>query len=133
MGQELNIAFPDNDSLETWLNTVGGKDISASRWWKRLRQSVTVDEEKRQFFDAFAIYHQEGTDSIETILITVDRTEQYGVDEDDLDFTALAAHELRGQSLSSRYLDVLSHESLTTNLRKIKKPSLNALMYPQTG
>ncbi len=110
-GKELNIAFSDNDSLETWLNTVDGKDISASRWWKRLRQSVTVDEEKRQFFDAFAMYHQEGTDSIETILITVDRTEQYGVDEDDLDFTALAAHELRGPiTVIKGYLDVLSHE-----------------------
>lgn len=110
-GKELNVAFAENDSLNSWLDTVTGKDISAVHWWKRLRQSTVADEEQRQFFDAFATYHQEGTDSIETILVTIDRTEQYGVDEDDLDFTALAAHELRGPiTVIKGYLDVLRQE-----------------------
>lgn len=120
-GKELNIAFIKSDSLDDWLTAVAEKNISASRWWKRLREVTVPNEDERQFFDAFAIYHQEGVDSIETILITINKTEQYGADENDLDFTALAAHELRGPiTVIKGYLDVLRSE-LDTKLNNDQK------------
>lgn len=110
-GKELNINFGQNDSLSSWLDQIAEKNISASHWWKRLRQIDIPSEDSRQFFDLLATYHQEGVDSIETTLITVDRTEDYSPDEDDLDFTALAAHELRGPiTVIKGYLDVLRQE-----------------------
>lgn len=114
-GKELNINFSEQDSLQTWLGEVAGKNISASRWWKRMRQTNIESEETRKFFDLFAMYHQEGVDSIETVLVSVDRTEEYSTDEDDLDFTALAAHELRGPiTVIKGYIDVLRQELVLT-------------------
>ncbi len=110
-GKELNLGFKDHDSLDDWLNQISEKNISASHWWKRLAQNVIEDEEKRRFFDCFALYRQEGDSSIETIFVTVDRSNQYATDEDELDFMALASHELRGPVTVIRgYVDVLKTE-----------------------
>lgn len=110
-GKELNVNFTDNDSLTGWLDGVVGKNISSSHWWKRLRQVNIESEDKRQFFDMLALYQQNGDSAIETILVSIDRTEDYSTDEDDLDFTALAAHELRGPiTVIKGYLDVLRQE-----------------------
>ncbi len=80
-----------------------------------MRQTNIESEETRKFFDLFAMYHQEGVDSIETVLVSVDRTEEYSTDEDDLDFTALAAHELRGPiTVIKGYIDVLRQELVLT-------------------
>ncbi|MBI3494878.1 PAS domain-containing sensor histidine kinase [Candidatus Saccharibacteria bacterium] len=110
-GKELNINFTDNDSLTGWLDGVVGNNISSSHWWKRLRQVNIESEDKRQFFDMLALYQQNGDSAIETILVSIDRTDDYSTDEDDLDFTALAAHELRGPiTVIKGYLDVLRQE-----------------------
>ncbi|HRN90127.1 MAG TPA: HAMP domain-containing sensor histidine kinase, partial [Candidatus Saccharibacteria bacterium] len=66
-------------------------------------------EEGRRLFDVIASY-QKGA-ATETVLTLVDRTEIYTVDEEDLDFIAFAAHELRGPITVIRgYLDVLEDE-----------------------
>ncbi len=115
-GKELNINFSESDSLNLWLDDVVGKNISASKWWRRMRQVNIESEESRQFFDLLALYHQDGVESIETVLVSVDRTEEYSTDEDDLDFTALAAHELRGPiTVIKGYLDVLRQELVLTD------------------
>lgn len=115
-GKELNIHFSESDSLNVWLDSVVGKNISASKWWRRMRQTTTDSEESRQFFDVLALYHQDGVAAIETVLVTVDKTEEYSTDEDDLDFTALAAHELRGPiTVIKGYLDVLRQELKLTD------------------
>jgi signal transduction histidine kinase len=110
-GKEINLDFKENASLETWLHEVSEKNISATHWWKGLGQAVVKDEEKRQFFDCLAIYRQNGDAGIETILVCVDRSDQYTVNEDELDFMALASHELRGPITVIRgYVDVLRNE-----------------------
>ncbi len=110
-GKELNVSFTENDSLASWLDQTTDKSISSTHWWKRLRQATIESEDKRQFFDMLALYQQNGDSAIETILVTIDRTEDYSTDEDDLDFTALAAHELRGPiTVIKGYLDVLRQE-----------------------
>ncbi len=117
-GKELNINFSDSDSLSVWLDQIVDKNIAASRWWKRMRQ-VNATEENRQFFDVLALYNQDGVNSLETVLVCVDRTEEYAADEDDLDFTALAAHELRGPiTVIKGYLDVLRQELDLTDDQK---------------
>lgn len=110
-GKELNLNFKDHDTFDDWLDHVAEKNISATHWWKRLGQSVVADEEKRHFYDCLCIYQQEGTDAIETIFVTIDRSDQYTTDEDELDFMALASHELRGPVTVIRgYVDVLKTE-----------------------
>ena len=109
--KEIDIDFADNDSFAGWISGVAGNNIAAQKWWKRRRQAVVENEDAVQFFDVLALYQQEGIDAIETILVTVNHTEQYAPDELSLDFTALAAHELRGPiTVIKGYLDVLSRE-----------------------
>lgn len=110
-GKKINLNFTDNDSLNDWLDSVAEKNISAIHWWKRLGQSVIENEDKRHFFDCLGIYRQAGTESIETIFVTIDRSDEYATDEDELDFMALASHELRGPITVIRgYVDVLKTE-----------------------
>jgi signal transduction histidine kinase len=110
-GKEINLDFKEHDSLDTWLSQVSEKNISASHWWRRLGQTAIENEESRHFFDCLALYRQGGDDSIETILIVIDRSDQYLTDEDELDFMALASHELRGPITVIRgYVDVLKTE-----------------------
>ena len=111
----INLDFAPNDSLDTWLKTIKERDISAHKWWKRLREVKPVNEDEPQFYDALALYRQDGDEHIESILVTINHTEKYGMDETELDFISLAAHELRGPVTVIRgYLDVLRHELDTT-------------------
>lgn len=118
-GKEINLDFKDNDSFNTWLDTVVEKNISAFHWWKRLPQSLVENEDQRHYYDCLAIYRQNGEAGIETVLVIVDRSDQYTTDEDELDFMALASHELRGPITVIRgYVDVLRTElgsSLTSD------------------
>ncbi len=110
-GKEINLNFSEHDSLDSWLKKVGGNLMTASHWWKRVREAHPKNEESRQFYDVFSMYNQDNADSIETVIITINRTAEYATDEDDLDFTALAAHELRGPiTVIKGYLDVLRQE-----------------------
>jgi signal transduction histidine kinase len=58
-----------------------------------------------------AHYRKKSPSGIETILITVDRTTEYLDNETNMDFIALAAHELRGPITVIRgYLDILDEQ-----------------------
>lgn len=117
-GKELNLDFNDRDSLNTWLDSVAEKDISASRWWRRVGMVSVASEEARHYYDCLALYRQAGSDAIETVLVAIDRSDQYLNDENELDFMALASHELRGPITVIRgYVDVLRTE-LSKNLTK---------------
>jgi len=83
-------------------------------------------EDDRRMFDLIASY-QKGSVA-ETVLTLVDRTGQYMPEEEDLDFIAFAAHELRGPITVIRgYLDVLGDE-LENTLAADQKELLKRLV-----
>ena len=106
----LELMFNNDDSLESWLTHVEIHELSGSKAWVRV-QNVLPGEEDRKLYDVYANYHKNAANGIETLLICLDRTSYYGKDEEDMDFIALAAHELRGPITVIRgYLDVLNGE-----------------------
>ncbi len=106
--KELSLIFNGADNLEAWLDRCEEKAVHAERVWTRLPDRLP-NEEGRRFFDVIASY-QKGSSS-ETVLVLINRTESYSMDEEDLDFIAFAAHELRGPITVIRgYLDVLQDE-----------------------
>lgn len=110
-GKQINLDFIGTDTLDTWLKSAGEKSINATKWWRRIKEAHPENEDQPLFFDVLALYQQSGDQSIETIIVTINRTEQYGESEIELDFTALAAHELRGPiTVIKGYLDVLRQE-----------------------
>jgi signal transduction histidine kinase len=106
--QSLSLLFNGNDTLNAWLDECEQHAVHAERTWTRVADRLP-EEEGRRLFDVIAIY-EKGTVN-ETVLTLIDRTATYSVSEDELDFIAFAAHELRGPITVIRgYLEVLEDE-----------------------
>jgi len=104
----LNLLFKEDDTLDMWLDECDKTAVHAEKTWARIADKLP-DEENRRFFDVIASYDK-GAES-ETVITLIDRTNLYSVGEEQLDFIAFAAHELRGPITVIRgYLDVLEDE-----------------------
>jgi len=105
--KELELIFLNEQSLQDWLVECENK-LNAEKLWMRIANKLP-GEEGREFYDVTANY-QKGS-SAQTVLTLFKRTDVYMPEEEDLDFIAFAAHELRGPLTVIRgYLDVLSEE-----------------------
>ena len=104
----LSLLFNGQETLDAWLEDCDKNAVHAERTWSRVPNKLP-EEEGRRLFDVIASYDK-GAES-EVVLTLVDRTSLYAVGEQDLDFIAFAAHELRGPITVIRgYLDVLEDE-----------------------
>ena len=104
----LSLLFNGDDTLNAWLDDCDKNAVHAEKTWPRIPNKLP-DEEGRRFFDVIASYDK-GAES-EVVLTLIDRTDLYAVGEQELDFIAFAAHELRGPITVIRgYLDVLEDE-----------------------
>jgi signal transduction histidine kinase len=104
----LSLLFNGQETLAAWLEDCDKNAVHAERTWARVPNKLP-EEEDRRFFDVIASYDK-GAES-EVVLSLIDRTAIYSVGEQELDFIAFAAHELRGPITVIRgYLDVLEGE-----------------------
>lgn len=104
----LELLFSGDDTIDAWLDECDKSAVHAEHTWSRVPNKLP-DEENRRFFDIIASYDK-GAES-EVVLTLIDRTALYSVGEQELDFIAFAAHELRGPITVIRgYLDVLEGE-----------------------
>ncbi len=104
----LMLLFNGDDTLEAWLADCDKNAVHAEKNWPRISDKLP-DEENRRFFDVIASYDK-GAES-EVVITLIDRTNLYSIGEEELDFIAFAAHELRGPITVIRgYLDVLEDE-----------------------
>jgi signal transduction histidine kinase len=104
----LTLIFNGKDTLDSWLDECEQSAVHSDHIWTRIADRLP-EEEGRRFFDVIASYDKGS--SHETVLTLVDRTSTYDISEQDLDFIAFAAHELRGPITVIRgYLDVLEEE-----------------------
>lgn len=107
----VQLDFSDTpDSLDKWLSAVEQNAIDAEKLWSRI-QNVPPGSDGRKIYDVLAHYKKNAPSGIETIIVTVDRTAEYLGNESNMDFIALAAHELRGPITVIRgYLDILDEQ-----------------------
>lgn len=104
----LDLIFNGNDTINAWLDNCEENSIHDEHIWTRIPDRLP-NQENRHFFDIIASY-QKGA-ATETVIALIERTGMYIVDEENLDFIAFAAHELRGPITVIRgYLDVLEDE-----------------------
>lgn len=105
----LELNFEHNDTLDAWLASCQDK-LRDTRVWRRIANRLP-GEEGRRIFDVIGSYNKQGEQGIDTILITIDRTDEYQPQDEDMDFIALAAHELRGPITVIRgYLELLGQD-----------------------
>lgn len=104
----LDLIFDIDQSIEQWLSERGEHDVRAEKTWRRIANKITGEPERR-LFDVYVSY-EKGSEA-ETIITLFDHTGEYQPEDDDLDFIAFAAHELRGPITVIRgYLDTLNDE-----------------------
>lgn len=130
-GKVLDWFFQTDETYDVWLDQARGHKIKDTRFWERV--SVMLTSNERIIGDVAATYEKNNTVGIETIVAFVDRTRQYMADEAQLDFVAVAAHELRGPITVIRgYLDVFNEEmSKVFNVEQrslLQKMTVNAEM-----
>lgn len=106
----ISLTFEQNDNLEKWLKECQDNKLNDVHLWQRVADKLP-GEEGRRVFDVIGRYQKNDPSGIDVLLAAFDRTEAYAPDQDDMDFIALAAHELRGPITVIRgYLDVLGGE-----------------------
>ena len=106
--KSLDLLFGENDTIDKWWDECEQTAVHAEKTWPRIPNKLP-NEEDRRFFDVIASYNK-GTES-EMVITLIDRTHLYAIGEEELDFIAFAAHELRGPITVIRgYIDVLSDE-----------------------
>lgn len=109
--KQIQLIFDEANTLETWLKNAETNQVSAHKIWRRVQDSLPGENEQRRVFDVFASYQKHGDGGIDTLLLLFDQTSHYAINEDNMDFIALAAHELRGPITVIRgYLDILRPE-----------------------
>ncbi|HSE29796.1 MAG TPA: HAMP domain-containing sensor histidine kinase [Candidatus Saccharimonadales bacterium] len=106
----IDLHFEQNDTLADWVSTAQANKVRDSRLWLRVADKLPGEPEQR-IFDVATYYQKGDPTGLEAIIVTFDRTNVYKNDQEDMDFIALAAHELRGPITVIRgYLDVFSQE-----------------------
>lgn len=104
----IALDFANDQSLLEWLTDIDNKTVSAERVWQRVSIDPDIAQASR-IFDVVASYQKDAPG--ETVVFLFDRSKQYLPEEEDLNFIAFAAHELRGPITIIRgYLDVLQEE-----------------------
>lgn len=107
--QEIDLLFNKDDTFLSWLKECEKSKVRDTKVWTGI-ENKPVGEKDHKVFDVIAYYQKEGS-AADTILVTVERTQEYAPAQEDLDFIALAAHELRGPiTVIHGYIDVLSLE-----------------------
>ncbi len=105
----VHLSFRSEEGLEEWLNKVKKSSVTSTRAWNRVRHAVSQDEWKQ--FDMVANFSSGNSTGTETMMAIFDRTEQYGADDNEISFVALAVHELRTPLTIMRgYIEVFSDE-----------------------
>ena len=106
--QELTLMFDDDVTLSLWLQDCRDRLVHASTSWLRVADKLPGDEE-RHIYDITATYDKDTKAPV--VLSLHDRTDHYAPEDEQLDFIAFAAHELRGPITVIRgYSDVLQQE-----------------------
>lgn len=106
----LDLSFPSNNTLDSWLAKTRGKSVTASNSWERVRLNV-AEKRPARLFDLAAYYNQDNSDGLEAMLVLFDHTEEYSQDDQAVSFMALAVHELRTPlTLLRGYIEVFEHE-----------------------
>lgn len=104
----IDLVFEDDDTLQSWLIECDERTVHSDKTWQRVANKV-IGKDGRKIYDISASY-QKGSEA-EVVISLFDRSELYQPEDDELDFIAFAAHELRGPITVIRgYLDVLDDE-----------------------
>lgn len=104
---QITLQLDDGKDLNEWIKQARNK-VTDYNLWQRVADTDVATED-RQFYDV-AVNFRQG-EEVETMIVMINRTADYSVEEEDFDFIAFATHELRGPITVIRgYLEILEQE-----------------------
>ncbi len=95
MYDTLDLEFPSNLTLDSWIADCQANKVTDSAYWRRVRLTLKNDDGTIRQCDLAGYYNRDNPSGIEFIVTVFDRTAEYAADDDSLSFIALAVHELR--------------------------------------
>lgn len=104
----FNLLFPNDHTLDSWLQGMQGSSVLASESWSRVRlKSDDIDKQ----FDLAAHFSKDNPSGAEVTLVLFDHTGQYSQDDQAASLVALSVHELRTPlTLLRGYIEVFDEE-----------------------
>jgi len=122
----LDLHFQSDETVDRWLGICRENKIEENSFWERV--GLLRKDNSRNIYDVAGHYSKDNTHGIELMLVLIDRTQEYVADESEMDFVAMAAHELRSPITVIRgYLDVFEDE-----LKEIFNVEQRALLQKMT-
>lgn len=104
----LALNFINEQDILEWIKEAEEEEIKSEKRWQRVGTDPRYLT-KQKFYDIVASYEKGA--KAETVVFLIEQTRRYMPEEEDLNFIAFAAHELRGPITVIRgYLDVLERE-----------------------
>ncbi|HET7673253.1 MAG TPA: ATP-binding protein [Candidatus Saccharimonadales bacterium] len=107
---QFDILFKNDITLEEWIEQCRTKSVTAQKIWHGVR--MTTYGEENRYCDLGASYvKQADGNKTEVVLTAFDETENYGGENKELSFIALAVHELRTPlTILKGYIEVFEDE-----------------------
>ncbi|HSX46729.1 MAG TPA: HAMP domain-containing sensor histidine kinase [Patescibacteria group bacterium] len=93
--EAMDLEFPTDFTLETWINDCQKNKATDNAYWKRVRLTLKNESGTLRQCDLAGYYNRDNPTGIEFIVTLFDRSEEYAQDDQALSFIALAVHELR--------------------------------------
>lgn len=90
----LDMMFPNQRTLDKWLEKVRAENVTAVNSWERVRLNPN-DQRPLRLFDLAAYYNKDNSHHLEVMLVLFDHTKAYSQDDQSVSFMALSVHELR--------------------------------------
>lgn len=104
--QQLSFDLNQDININEWIRQSSLNKINNHKTWNKIK--FTENNEKK-FYDIEASFQK--SSNAETVVLITDKTNLYTPEEEDFEFIAFAAHELRGPITIIRgYLDVLEND-----------------------
>ncbi len=105
----VDLEFTSENTLEAWITECQKNKVTDIQSWEHVR--VRLGENEFRQCDIAAYYNRDNPSGTEFIVTFYDRSRQYGQDDTDLAFVALAVHELRSPLTMLRgYIEVFEDE-----------------------
>lgn len=114
----LDLLFYTDTPFQDWAKECLESAVNTTYRWSRIPNRPIGDED-RKLYDVIGTYHK--GESLPFSLIVIEKTKEYGPEDDDLSFISFAAHELRGPiTVINGYIDTLNDElsTVTTDEQK---------------
>lgn len=106
----MDLAFPSEDTFDTWLKDAKLNNATSTHSWERVKMDVR-DNHPLRLFDLAAYYNRDNANKTETLLVLMDHTKTYSQDDQAISFIALSVHELRTPlTLLRGYIEVFQDE-----------------------